>query len=294
MLHKLKKMIEGIVNLRPHTATQDKLSPPGNFYNSSSAQLVRRGKVGTTEFKNLLASMAFPHNDSVSGPLRADIIYTRTTPLADTDYASLPKGSLCIFQTVASRAATDGQVFINNIYGYGALMENNRDNIILAIATAAQAAVNGRWAGLRIRCRINGTVDCSSYDQIGLYVETELDNTAKCKHHWGIKVETYVTANATVGDHYGIGVYTYSNVAGTNAITVLRLEHNGAATAQSFISSHGNATSWLDTNCTVTNFLKISAVGKLGSSANSTGESWTHALLVKIQGLTRYIKLSSA
>lgn len=284
MLQKIKRMIEGIVKLWPATAAQDKLNPPGNFYNSSSAQLLQRGKVGSSsEFKNIIGSMAFPYNDSVCGPKRADVIYCRTTPVSDADYDDLPIGSLAIFQTVSSTSVADTQIYINNIYGYGDLMANNRDNIITATATAAQATAQGRWAGLRVRS-IN-TVDCSAVEQHGIYVETECTGTGQCSNHYGIKVETYITSGASVGDHYGIGVYTYSDVAGDNEIYCLRLEHNGAADAAAFlclqaaagmrylISSSATNDEWMSVTTTVT---------------CATAGGWYR---VKHGGYTRYIQL---
>jgi len=146
------KMIEGVVKYRPHTAAQDKLSPPGNAYNSSSAQLIQRGKVGTTEFSNLLASMAFPHQDSVSGPLRVDVIYTRTSPVGDADWEALPIGSLCWQLTVVAKAVTDAELYFKTINGYEKLLTSaDADWSDLITVSAIVTAGAGTYTAAQIQ-----------------------------------------------------------------------------------------------------------------------------------------------
>lgn len=250
MLQKLKRTIKDIVAFKPHAAADDKLSPPGNVYNSSPAQLIQRGKVGSTsEFSNILFSCAMPHQDSICGPLRLDGIYTRTTPVSDVDYDDLPIGSLCIMHTIASKAITDCQIYQQNIYGYGTLMTNNRDNIITATATAAQATAAGRWTGLRVRSIIGTGIDCSAVEQHGLYIETEVTGTGKSGSHYGLKIETYITASTTVGDEYGIGVFTYDDRTGSREIFGIRIEHNGASVPKALLCLQGSTWRWfLDTS----------------------------------------------
>lgn len=289
-LQKLFRMIKAVVDLRPHTAAQDKLNPPGNVYNSSSAQLLQRGKVGSTsEFKNLLFSIAMPYNDSVCGSKRIDGIYCRTTPVADVDYDDLPIGSLAIFQTVASTVVTDTQILIHNIYGYGDLMANNRDNIITATATAARATAAGRWTGLRVKSSIPTAIDCSAVEQHGIYIETETLGTGKCGTHYGMKIETYVVSTATCGDHYGIGVFTYDDRVGSNQLHVARLEHNGANVGNAFLGCYAAAnkiTHLIESSTTDDTWMSLSTTPTCGTAAG-----WYK---VKHGGYTRYIQLYSA
>ena len=285
MLHKLMKMIEGVVKYRPHTAAQDKLSPPGNVYNSSSAQLIQRGKVGTTEFSNLLASMAFPHADSVSGPLRADIIYTRTTPLGDTDYASLPFGSLCIFQTVASKAVTDGAIHLKTKDSFGNLLHSSRP-VVVSTATLALGTASTSWHGMKIKSTIPTGIDLSAYQNNGLYIETEVLGTGKTGAHYGIKLETYVESGATVGDHSGMAIFTYDNRAGTkNGLDVIHLEHNGAAVGGAFLGLF-NATNKIQY------LLQSTQTDNLWCSHNGAVSNAAGWLRIKLGGYTKYITLN--
>lgn len=181
------------------------------------------------------------------------------------------------FKSYISSAAASGTSYHTQMQMYG-----------------VAASGSGNMITLRLRNTVGNTARHYGTTK-GLYIEVEVGGTGVASGMVaGIDIETWTSGTAVVsGDYYGIYIKHFADVTPSGNSSVIRLEYNGSGTCDSFISSYGSCTSWLDTNCTVTNFLKISAVGKLGSSVNATGESWTHALQVSIQGLTRYIKLSS-
>ena len=269
------------------TAAQDYISPPATVIDAGSGSLALRGKVGSTEFKNLVFSLRMGHNDSVSGKTFADMIYTRTTPVGDANYEALPIGSLCLFQTVASTVVTDADYFCLNIHGWGKFMCDNEKNILTATCTTALGAT---WHALNIKSKVPTGVTCAGH-QSALYVETEVTGTGTCSgSHYGIKVETYVTSAATVtGDHYGIAVFTYSDIAGNQAIDCLRLEHNGASVAQGFFNlqaAAGKMRWWSTSSTTDATWMSLSTTPTCGTAAG-----WEK---VKYGGYTRYRQLYSA
>jgi hypothetical protein len=285
MLNKIFKLIKTAVRMRCFAAADDYLSPPATILDAGSGALVRRGKVGSTEFKNLVATLRMGHNDSVSGSTYADIIYTRTSPVDDANYEALPIGSLCLFQTVASTVVTDADYFVLNIHGWSKFMTNLEKNTINCIATTALATSS--WHAMNIKSKVPTGVT-SAGQQSALYIETEVTGTGICTgSHYGIKVETYIVSTATMsGDHYGIAVFTYSDIAGNQAIDCLRLEHNGASVAQGFLNLQAQAGKmrWLWTSSTTdATWMSVTT-----TPTCSTAGGW---LIVKHGGYTRYLQL---
>lgn len=117
-LGNLAGMLCSSFHVVPKAAADDKACPPGTISTSNSAALAERGRVSTTFFKNFLASIGLPFSDSISGRKTVDLIYTRTTPVADADYAYLPIGSLCIYVPITSTAVTDAKIFIKRSTGW--------------------------------------------------------------------------------------------------------------------------------------------------------------------------------
>jgi len=128
----------------PRAAADDKDCPPGTVSTSNSAALAERGRVSTSFFKNLLASIGLPFADSICGRKTVDIIYTRTTPVADADYAYLPIGSLCVYVPITSTAVTDAKIFIKRSTGWEAILTSGSGgvgsaSVITHIGTAGTA-----------------------------------------------------------------------------------------------------------------------------------------------------------
>jgi len=279
----------GLMFHSPGTATQDKAVNQARFYGGPSAGLAARSNVySTVKFKNYLFNLDLPYGDSVCQRQQVDGIFTRTTPVSDADYAGMPIGSLCLFQTIASTVVTNAAWFVKNIDDWVPFLTGGGDNIIDAIATTARAS--SAWHGLRVKSKVPTGVTCAG-QQNGLYIETEVTGTGTCSGvHSGLKIETYIVATATMSsDHYGIAVYTYSDVAGNQAIDTLRLEHNGASVAQSFLNLQSAAAKmrYLIVSSTVD---ESTWVGISTTPTCATAAGWYK---VKHGGYTRYIQLYS-
>lgn len=288
MLHNLFKSLEKIIRFRCYAASDDKLSPPGKIDGSGSSFLATRGKVGTTAFKNFLATMHFPYNDSISGEHQADVIYTRTTPVGDADWQALPIGSITLQHVVAATVVTDAGVYIKTITGAFEKFLTTDQNTIDTSATDARAGT--RWDGLRIKSKVPTGVTCAG-EQTGLYIETEVTGTGICSgSHYGLKIETYVVSTATItGDHYGAGIFTYDDRAGSNQLHVLRLEHNGANVGNAFLgcfAAAGKMNYLLESSTTDDSWMSIGTTPTCGTAAG-----WER---VKYGGYVRYRQLYSA
>lgn len=96
----------------PCAAADDKKAPPARIFTGPASGLINRGQVGTNSFKNILATVALPFADSISGKITFDVIYSRTSPVGDTDYASSPIGSFCVTETVASAVVINSRLFL--------------------------------------------------------------------------------------------------------------------------------------------------------------------------------------
>lgn len=111
----LRFALYALVSFRAYVAADDKLAPPGTIFTSGSSSLV---EIGNRLFKNILANISFPWNDSISGKKNAVVIYTRESPIDDTGYANLPIGSICIRQLVASTVVTDSEIYLKKRDGW--------------------------------------------------------------------------------------------------------------------------------------------------------------------------------
>jgi hypothetical protein len=95
-----------------YAATDDKNTDPATVITNCGATNVLAGLVGTTKFKNVLGEMYFPFNDSICGEKKIPVIFTRTTPVGDTDYASLVVGAIAIQVEITSTSVTAVNIFI--------------------------------------------------------------------------------------------------------------------------------------------------------------------------------------
>jgi len=110
------KTIFGLFCMACFTAAQDKVVVPAHLnFGGGNAHKIMAGLVGTTKFTNILGTIDFPFvyaDDSICGPKGISVIFCRTTPVADTDYASLPTGSIAIQLEITSTVVTDLQIWI--------------------------------------------------------------------------------------------------------------------------------------------------------------------------------------
>lgn len=94
-----------------YAAADDKKIDPATVNFNAGAALVQEGLIGTTKFKNVIGTMEIPFNDSVCARKKVVIIHSRTTPVGDADYASLPIGSICYQLEISSTAVADVAVW---------------------------------------------------------------------------------------------------------------------------------------------------------------------------------------
>lgn len=105
-------MLKKLFAIRSYAAADDKNTDPGTIIANNGATNVLIGLVGTTKFKNALGRIILPYNDSVCGKKEIPIIFSRTSPQGDTDYASLAVGSICMQQDISSEAVTANNLWI--------------------------------------------------------------------------------------------------------------------------------------------------------------------------------------
>ncbi|MCK9600441.1 MAG: hypothetical protein M0R06_15455 [Sphaerochaeta sp.] len=89
-----------------------KCDPPKITMDGSDRFLEGLKTASTTVFKNVMGYIQFPFNDSISGAMEAVIIYTRSSPQADANYAGLPIGSICYQLEITSTAASGAMVWL--------------------------------------------------------------------------------------------------------------------------------------------------------------------------------------
>lgn len=138
----------------PHNATQDKGTPPARIFTAGTGAsgLMERGRVGTNRFKNFLFSIAMQFDDSVCGKKFIEGIFTRTTPVGDSDWESLPIGSFCLHLTVAAKAVTAAALYFKtSSSGYVKILTSNDadwfDTITVTNITTAGPAT---WTSAQI------------------------------------------------------------------------------------------------------------------------------------------------
>jgi hypothetical protein len=167
MFEKLFKMILNLFSVACYTAAQDKVVPPGKCNFDIGAHRVLAGLVGTTKFKNILGTMEFPFdygNDSICGPKKITVIFCRTTPVGDTDYASLPTGSIAIQLTISATVVTDVDFWIKG--GTGA---SDWRKILASSETTDATAYTSEKSLINVRGTNSGTGDFRAvYGRISL------------------------------------------------------------------------------------------------------------------------------
>jgi hypothetical protein len=282
MLHnglfaKLRAAFVYAAAVKCRTVATDKLEPPGTVFTSGSSALNEAGRADSA--KNLLVAFGLPFNDSACGLKVPVVYYGRTTPVGG--YTSAPMGSM-FYQVAADD--TDANVYIRKSTAWTPLLTGV---LPVASSVATTALAGTRWDGMRVSSEIPTGVTCAG-ENTGLYIETAVTGTGVCTgSHYGLKIETYVTSLATMsGDHYGIGVYTYSDIAGNCAIDCLRLEHNGASVANSFLclqNQTGKMRYLITSSMTNESWMSIGTTPTCG-----TAGGWYR---VKHGGYTRYIQL---
>lgn len=95
-----------------YAAADDYAAVPATVEVNQGASMIMNGLKGVgTKFKNLIASIAFPFNDSVCGEKKIQVIYSRVTPVGDSVYANLPIGSICIQLVITSTAVSAAHIY---------------------------------------------------------------------------------------------------------------------------------------------------------------------------------------
>lgn len=140
---------------------------------------------------------------------------------------------------------------------------------------------------MAIHSKISAATGKTIASQKGLYIEEEALGTAIISGSiFGIDLETYVESGVTFsGDHIGIYVKTYSDIAGNQAISCARLEHNGASVANSFLcvqNQAGKMRYLLDSSTTADTWVNVTTA----VAGNQYG-----FLKIKLGGYDRYIPL---
>ena len=237
-----------------------------------SATVVRSG------FENVISADTFAFLGSGNRSIRREWV-GETVPGTDYD-AVCNEGDEYLMLTYASGVVTTSAKYV---YDYSVWRKFLTDFRPIVDSIAITALAGSSWHGMRVKSRCASQVITG--EQTGLYIETELTGTGSCTGaHYGLKIETYVVATATVGsDHYGAGIFTYSDIVGNQPIIVLRLEHNGASVANSFLGLFGSPRYLIDSSNTNEAWMSIATTP---TCSNAGG--WYK---VKHGGYTRYIQL---
>jgi hypothetical protein len=106
-----------LFSVRCYAAADDKKCDPATVNTNMGGAAVLEGLVGTTKFKNIVSTVEYPFNDSISGAKKAVDIYTRTTPVGDADWANLPIGSTCTVLSVTTGAVTAAEKYVKSATG---------------------------------------------------------------------------------------------------------------------------------------------------------------------------------
>lgn len=257
----------------------DKLSG-GRRIIAGNSQLAAKCLAGG--FKNVISADEYSF---ASGNRAENVTWVgETAPGSNYDtYVTI--GDRYILLTFTSGAVSAVAEYIYTEYGWSQILNSGGPMTIDVTATTALAASSQH--ALRVKSKVPTGVTCGGH-QSCIYLETEVTGTGTCSgSHYGLKIETYVTSGATItGDHYGIAVFTYSDIAGTQAIDCLRLEHNGASVANAFLNLQSAASkmSYLISSSSTNN----TWCGITTTPTCATAGGWYR---VKHGGYTRYIQL---
>lgn len=150
---------------QPCAAADDKKAPPARIFTGPASGLINRGEVGTTRFKNFLYNIALPYADSISGKLFLDGIFSRTSPVGDTDWESLPIGAFCIYTPVTAKAVTNCSLYLKTSLGFEKILTaNDADWFDLVTVTAIVTAGAATWTSAQIEGGLI-TRDCAAADR---------------------------------------------------------------------------------------------------------------------------------
>lgn len=82
----------------------DKRVSPGKCGSSSSAILAEIGRQATTQVQNVLAAIDLPFNDAICGKKIVGVIFTRSSPVGDSDLGAMSIGTVCLQYSITSTA----------------------------------------------------------------------------------------------------------------------------------------------------------------------------------------------
>lgn len=149
----------------PCAAADDKKAPPARIFTGPASGLINRGDVGTTRFKNFLYSIALPYADSISGKIFLDGIFSRTSPVGDTDWESLPIGAFCVHIPVTATVVTDCKLYLKTASGYEKILTSlDADWFDLITVTDIVTAGAVTWTSAQIEGGLI-TRDCAAADR---------------------------------------------------------------------------------------------------------------------------------
>lgn len=290
-----------VLYLVASAAADDKATSPGKCIANQAASLITKGFVGSaTQFRNILASIVMPYNDTVSGEKEITVIGVRTSPVGDADYAGLPIGSIAIMHTVSAKVTTAVTLYMKT--GTGA---NDWATICTPSASSSQVRT-AAWKEIEVRGSNSGTGDYR-----GVYANISVTHASAGS---GDALRGYAVttggANALRGAHLTAEIGAAGSVTGlaTGATcqltTVAGLTLSaGTVSALSLVSDLSSAVS----SMTSASFIRLSenqsnkipffldidasATGCIGPNTANTAAK---TVKIKIAGTTYYLQAYSA
>jgi hypothetical protein len=107
-----------------YAAADDKAVMPATVNTNLAAANVLEGLVGSSvKFTNILGSVMLPYNDSVCGEKKLPIVFCRTSPVGDADYAGLALGAIVLQTEVTSSAISNLDIFVKRGSGASDYMQ---------------------------------------------------------------------------------------------------------------------------------------------------------------------------
>lgn len=211
-----------------YAASDDKLVDPATVNFNAGAALVLEGLVGTTKFKNIVGTIEMPFNDSICARKKIVIVYSRTSPVGDVDYASLPMGSMCLEYGITSTAVSSVVHWLKNSTGWVKALVGGST---LASCTATVAGEFGRmWGtnsattgtirGLSVRTAMTGT-GTQDGESLGAYTLISGTITGSGVHG------AHITAQCGAEDAASTGACT-GEVSGVRATIGIGLTNTAA------------------------------------------------------------------
>ena len=188
----------------------DKRCSPGKIEFSSSSLLAEVGKMATNAIQNLLGVFMLSFNDSIATKKKVPIIYTRNSPVGDTDLGALPIGSWCLQYNITSNAISGYSMWVKTAAGeYG--WEKNGSSIsgkMLDVKAEVTTAGAATYTAAQI---VNGFIprDCAGANRSDV-TPTAAQLLAQARTIFG---------NIAVGSNFEFEITNISDAAETITVT---------------------------------------------------------------------------